>query len=250
MNAETAREAKAILSRKNARLSLVAAFVYITASAGAGLVASYLLLNFLEYFKVALNDFAAYAIMFAFAFFFAAPAFAGMRYVVSAICDGREVSLGEMFIAFSSFERFCAAYLGSLMLILRYAVAAIILYSPEFIEDMIFASADEIPVYFYPLALIVVLLAAIGWLVLTRRSRRIFYFLCSRKMSFSKALAATAKQKYISRGLTPSAILNILLSAATCFILFIFHAGPLFAIESELSMRRQEKYISNLKSEK
>ena len=250
MNAEAARDAKALLSQKGARLSLVAAFVYITATAGAGLVASYMLLNFLDYYRIIFSDFAAYAFMFSFAFFFAVPSFAGARHISSAICDGREVSLGELFVAFSSFERFCAAYLGALALFLRYAVAAFIIYSPEFIEDMIFTSADEIPTYFYPLALIVVLLAAIGWLMLTRRLRRIFYFIFSRKMGFLKALSAAVKQKFISRGMFSANILNLFLSFATCFILFILHAGPLFTLESELSMRRQEKYIEQLKSEK
>lgn len=250
INSEALRDAKTLLSQKGARLSLVAAFVYITASSGTGLVASYLLLNFLEYFEVPISNFSAYALMFTFAFFFAAPSFAGARHISSAICDGREVSLGELFVSFSSFERFCATYLGALTIFLRYAIAVFIICSPEFIEDMIFASPDEIPAYFYPLALIVVLLAAIGWLMLTSRLRHIFYYLFSRKMSFFKALSATVKQKFTSRGMFAENILNFVLSLTTCFILCILNAGPLFMLESELSMRRQEKYIEQLKSEK
>lgn len=241
INAETAREAKNLLSREGSRLSLVAAFVYITASAGAGLIASYLPFYLLDYFSVNLSDLAEYAIMFASSFFFAAPALAGMRHVAAALCDGREVSLGEMFVAFSSFERFCAAYLSALALFLRYAVAAFILYSPEIVEDMIFGSSEEIPGYFYAAALAIVLILAVAWLILTRRLTRIFYFLWSRKMTFFKALGAAFKQRYIPAGVFTANLLNILLSAAACFTFYIYHAGPLFAIESELSMRRQDK---------
>lgn len=248
INAEAERDAKTIISAKGARLWLVAAFVFITASAGVGLIASYLLLNLLDYFKILVSNDSAYAVMFVFVFFFAAPAFSGMRHITAAVCDGREVSPSELFIAFSSFERFCSAYLGTFAVFMRYAVAVLIIYVPDIAADMIFQGSDDLPVYFYAIAFISVLIAICAWLFLTRKISRLFYFLWSRKMSFFKALAATIKHKYIFRRISSSNFLNILLSVATCFILFILHAGPLFAIESELSMRRQENYIENLKN--
>ena len=79
--------------------------------AGLGLILSYLLLNVLEYCSVKITDPIGFLVMFIFVYLFAPPAFAGVRNTASAICDGRAVSLADVFYAFTSFKRWGASYL-------------------------------------------------------------------------------------------------------------------------------------------
>lgn len=99
------------VSRKNARASLVVAYVFTLSMAGVGLICSYLLLNVLEYCTVKIPDPVGVLIMIAFAFLFSAPAFASVRHTASAICDDREVTLPEIFAVFASFKSWCLSYL-------------------------------------------------------------------------------------------------------------------------------------------
>ncbi len=249
MNRVLYAEAKSILSQKGARISLVAAFVFITASAGAGLVASYLLLNFLEYFALPISDIAAYAIMVCIIYLFSAPALAGMRSVCAVLCGGREADISELFVAFSSFERFFAAYFGALLIFLKYVIAILLLLVPDLVEYFFFRGAEDVPLYIYAIAL-ASLITAIAWLILTSRLSRLFHYLWSRRMPVFKAIGAAYLGKYIPRGISSSDLLNIFLSVITCFTYFIFHAGPVLVIESELSALRQDKYINQLNTEK
>ncbi len=104
-------EVNSLLMRNKARASLVIAHVFTLSMAGLGLIISYLLLNILEYLSVQISDLIGYLVMFAFVYLFAAPAFASVRNTASAICDGREVSMPEIFSVFSSFKRFVMSYL-------------------------------------------------------------------------------------------------------------------------------------------
>lgn len=250
MNGEIALESKRILSQRGARISLVGAFVYIAASVGTGLVVSYLSLNCLEYLGITISDSAAYAVMALFSCLFSAPAFAGMRSLCSAVCDGRETSFSELFISFSSFERFAAAYLGMLVTVLKYGIAVLILLLPEAVETLIFTEDENIPFYFYAITCLLVLVLVLAWFVLTAKLSRLFYYLHSKKMPFLKALRASYSGMYIVRGWSAFDMLNLLLSVATCFTFFIIQAGPHFAVEAEISMRLQDKYIKELNNEK
>ncbi len=104
-------EVNLLLARSRSRASLVIAYVFTVSMAGLGLIISYLLLNVLEYCSVKITDAIGYPVMFVFVFLFAPPAFASVRSTASAICDGREVSLPEIFAAFSSFKSFLLSYL-------------------------------------------------------------------------------------------------------------------------------------------
>ena len=100
-----------LLARNNVRASLIIAYVFTVSMAGLGLIISYLLLNTLEYCSVKITDTIGYLVMFVFVFLFTPPAFASVRITASAICDGREVSLPEIFAVFSNFKSFLRSYL-------------------------------------------------------------------------------------------------------------------------------------------
>lgn len=250
MNSEISREANMIFSQKGTRMTMISAFVYIIASAGTGLVISYLLLNFLDYFSVTVSDPLAFAVMAILMCTFSAPAIAGMRTICAALCDGRETSLSELFISFSSLERFSAAYLGMLVGFLRYGSIVFLFWLPSIIGRRIFGENENPPFYYIILSSLILLIVLIAWFVFTVKLSRLFYYLHSRRMKFFDALRAAYKGKYIVRAESASDILNLFLSFATCFTFFIIHAGPLFAIKAEISVRWQNKYFAQLNNEK
>ena len=104
-------EVASVLSRNNAKASLVIAQVFTVSMAGAGLICSYLLLNVLDYFSVKLSDPIAVLVTLAFIYIFVPPAFASVRSAASALCDGREVSFSEIFGVFASFKSVALSYL-------------------------------------------------------------------------------------------------------------------------------------------
>lgn len=106
-----ATETDECLARNGARPSLVAAYVFVIGMAGTGLIVSYLLLNLLDYFGVSFSDQAALAVMLVFMYLFAAPAFSGVRHTARAVCDGREVTLPELFAVFSDVKSVLRSYL-------------------------------------------------------------------------------------------------------------------------------------------
>jgi hypothetical protein len=106
-----ASEVDWLIVRNNARASLIVSYVFTVSMAGLGLIFSYLLLNVLEYCSVKINDFWGLFTMLGFLYLFAAPAFASVRNTASAICDGREVSLPEIFTTFTSFKNWGLSYL-------------------------------------------------------------------------------------------------------------------------------------------
>ncbi len=100
-----------LILKNKARGALVIAFVFTLSMAGLGLIISYLLLNILEYLSVKISDFIGYLVMLPLIYLFAAPAFASVRNTASAVCDGREVSMPEIFSVFSSFKSFVKSYI-------------------------------------------------------------------------------------------------------------------------------------------
>lgn len=104
-------EVSLILSRNNAKASLAVAYVFTVSMAGVGLICSYLLLNVLDYCTVEFTDFIGLLVSLAFIFLFSAPAFASVRNTASAVCDGREVTLPEIFAVFTSFKKIVLSYL-------------------------------------------------------------------------------------------------------------------------------------------
>lgn len=104
-------EVTSVLSRNNAKAALVIAHVFTISMAGCGLITSYLLLNVLDYFSVRFSDPISFLVTIAFIYLFAAPAFASVRSAAGAVCDGREVSLVEIFGVFSSFKCVFLSYL-------------------------------------------------------------------------------------------------------------------------------------------
>ncbi len=104
-------EVGSTLARNNARAALIVAYVFTSSMAGLGLILSYLLLNVLEYCSVEIKDFWGFFAMFVSVYLFAAPAFTSVRNTASAICEGREVTLPEIFAVFTSFKGWGLSYL-------------------------------------------------------------------------------------------------------------------------------------------
>lgn len=247
MNREISAEAQDVLSRKGARLSLSAAFVFIVATLGAGIIMSYLLLNILDYFSVKITNPIALIITVSFAILFATPAIAGMRRTAAALCDGREASVAEIFIAFSSAGRLFSAYLEMLCYIIRYSAILLILFMPDVLQKIF---GEELPPYALPIAGVICIVIFFCWYILTAKIARLSHFLWGKNMTFFAALRESFKGILISRGFTLQRFIDVLLSAATCLIYFIFAAGPKFAIQKELVIRNQSKYINELEFEK
>ena len=104
-------EVSSALARNNARSALIIAYVFTVSMAGLGLIVSYLLLNALEYCSIEITDFWGFFTMLVSVYLFAAPAFSSVRNTASAICDGREISLPEIFTPFTSFKSWGLSYL-------------------------------------------------------------------------------------------------------------------------------------------
>jgi hypothetical protein len=104
-------EVSSVLARNNARSALIVAYVFTVSMAGLGLILSYLLLNVIEYCSVEITDFWGFFAMLVSVYLFAAPAFTSVRNTASAICDGREVTLPEIFTVFTSFKSWSLSYL-------------------------------------------------------------------------------------------------------------------------------------------
>ncbi len=243
-----ARDAKVLLSEKGSRLALIASFIFIAATAGAGIIASYLILNILEYIGIPLTDPVAFAVMAGCVFILTPPAVGGMRCIACAVCDGREVSLSEIFIVFSSFGRLMTSYIGAFFTCLRYGVAVAIFMIPEIAESVFKLGGEDggIAPILYPIAAASAVLALL-WLILTNRLSRLPHYIWSRKYNAFRALGASIGKKRVRRLLSGGDILNLLISFVTCFTYFIFHAGPLMAVETELHSRREKTYIKEIK---
>ncbi len=240
-------DAKLLLSAKGARLSLIAAFVFVTASAGAGLIMSYLIINILDYLEFTVTAPFAYSVIGGVWFLLIPPAWGGMRSVASAVCDGREVSLSEIFIAFSSAERIVSAYLGAFFNLLRYAVSVFLFIMPNIVQIAFKLDPDAgyIDIIMYPVAAVSFALTLL-WLVFSGRISRLSFFVWSRKMNVFRAFGASVGKKHYVKVFVGEDWLNLLLSAITCFTYFIYQAGPLFALKYELYFRREDEYINKL----
>ncbi|MGM9643359.1 MAG: hypothetical protein ACI3XI_09140, partial [Eubacteriales bacterium] len=243
-----ARDAKQILTQKGSRAAMIAAFVFIAAAFGTGLIAAYLTANLLVYFGVEPSDPGLLAIIAAFIFALTPPAVGGMRHVASAVCDGREVSLSEIFIAFSSFERLLSSYLCALLTCLRWGVIVALIYSPDIIDAAFGLEAPngEPSRFMFP-AIVLAFALAVLCIMLTRKLSRVSHFVWSGKMSFFRALGESVKRKHLSRLLTGDDLLGALISLATCFTYFLFAAGPLYAVKYELYSRREQELIDEIK---
>ncbi len=242
------QEASAVLSSKGARISLIASFIFIAAALGIGVITSYLIINSLMYMGIDLSDPAAYAVMAGSVFVFLPPALGGMRGIASAVCNGREVSLSEIFIAFSSAERLMSAYIGALITAIRYAIAVLLFLAPDIIEILFRLESEDgkIAPILFPIAAGGIVLAAL-WLLLTRRLSRLTYFIWSEKLNVFRALGRSLGRRYAVIPITGEDFLNLFLSVVTCFTYFVYQAGPLMAVKAELHFRRENEYIKELK---
>ncbi len=248
LNNEIAEEAKKTLEIDGVRMSLVYAFLFLTVSAGAGFLFSSLLLGLLDLFSVSVNGLLSYALTAIFIFLFAAPAFAGTRSLAASACDG-DADTQALLVAFSSTERFFSSYLGAFTIFLRYTSAYLILNIPDLVFDH-FDNSEGISPISFPIAFVATLIAFALWYLLTAKLGKLSYYIWSRRMPFFKALRESYKGHFISLGITGQNIFKAFLTAATLFILLIFHTGPLWVLEGEISMRHREEFIKNLNIEK
>ncbi len=248
MNNSIAQDSKRTIETEGVRLSLIYAVLFITVSAGAGFLFSSLLLGLLDLFAVSVNALLSNALTAIFIFLFAAPAFAGTRSLAASACDG-DADTQELLVAFSSTERFFSSYLGAFTIFLRYTIAYLILNIPVLVFDH-FDNGEGIAPISFPISFIATLGALALWYLLTAKLGKLSYYIWSLKMPFFKALRESYKGRFISLGITGQNILKAFLTAATLFILLIFHTGPLWALESEISVRHREEFIKNLNIEK
>lgn len=241
---ELASEAKQILTQKGARAAMVASFVFITATIGTGLIVSYLAAALFQYFGVEISNPIFFAFVAVCVFALTPPAVGGMRHVAATVCDGREVELPEIFIAFSSFERLLSSYLCAILPCLRWGVAVALIYSPDFICDVfdIGGTNGESSPYMLPLILLALALTVL-WLMFTLKFSRVSHFVWSGKMSFPCAVRESLKRKRLSLAPTGDDLLGALISFSTCFTYYIFAAGPFYAVKRELYCRREEQLI-------
>ncbi len=242
LNSDISAQANISLSGKGARAILFAAFVFIFASAGTAVILFYLLVNIIDYMGFVLLNEAILPLLSGMILLFSAPAIAGMRSAASSVADGREASLPELFIAFSTLERALSTYFGVSFIFLKY-----ILFVPIFLfADVAFEIfGEDIPVY-ASLAVYLVWAALFwGWFILLRRSASLFHYLWGEKLPFFKALRASFKNHLRVRPMSGEDMLSVLISVFTCFVYYIFHAGPLFAVKAELYARKEKELKIN-----
>lgn len=247
LNFSISQEANSVLSCGGSRLALIYALLFLTATASAAMLFAYLMIELFESFFFEIGELAVNIIVAVFIFIFTAPAFAGARTVAARAVDG-QADPSELFVAFSSGERFISSYLGYLTIWVRYAIAYLILYIPDFVIGF-FENGEEIDPLCYPIAFGAMLIAFGIWFLFTAMLGRLSYFIWSRRMPFFKALRESYRGHYITLGITGKNILSALLSVATLFILLIIQTGPLWLLEYEISVRKRDEFIEKLRKD-
>lgn len=247
LNYSIYEEAKSVLAEGRSRLALIYSVLFLTATASAAMLFAYLLIGLFENCFFEISELAVNIIIAIFIFIFTAPAFAGARTVAARACEG-QADASELFVAFSSGERFTSTYLGYLLIWVRYVIAYLILYIPDFVIGF-FENGEDIDPLYYPIAFGAMLLALGIWFLFTAMLGRLSYFIWSRRMPFPKALRESYRGHYISLGFTGKNMLLALLSVATLFILLIFQTGPLWLLEYEISVRKRNEFIEKLRKD-
>ena len=248
INEEIAEEADVILSKEGARYSMIYAFLYFIASTGIGILISSLLFGVLQHFSLPVNDTIANAVTLILIFIFIAPALAGLFTVTGSVCRG-ENDLSGLFVAFSSPGAFLSAYLGTLIVCLRYAGFLALLYIPDLLIGF-FDNGDGITAAYYPVCFIVTMIAFFVWYFITARLARLPHCLWSCRLPFLKAICESYKGKHVVLTISGKNTLYVFLTLVTMFIMLVFHTGPVWAVQYEITVQRSEEILKKLHSEK
>jgi hypothetical protein len=246
-----------ILNTEGTRLTLTAAMILLAVSIGTGIIFTYALFFVLSVVGLNIEDVSDplfYSTMCASAFVFSSPFFAGMKAVVSSICRGEKPSLTYMFTAFSSISRFATSYITAFISWMRAIISIGLLAFPFFLSQ-IEINGKIIDPQILPLVVILILPITVPlaflFFVSTFKLTTVSHFVWGEELGLLKAFSAMHKSiplVFSSRCYARTAIrrvFKIFLSVVTILVLFMFHTGPYFLINTELLVRSLKQEGTN-----